>query len=272
MRRRLLASVALFCACAEAFPQTGSSDSEGPALLAKTRALYDAPFTRNLFSIDCAVQFDWKKHVLEAVGSVPLAIAPAVEQLQTVQHRVTADRASGAVVSSVSTTPSQTALPQVAEWEAVFDKIVAGGLNAWMPFGTNVILPTGTTKYAFQHVDTGYKLTLNGEGVDATLLLGSDLRMTSGVSQLPQPMRFSTNFIDGPDGYLLGSVKTASTSDASAAGEATFTYTWQTVQGFQLPSMIIVTPSNPESWRYNLTDCKVATGAVVNVTPPPKAR
>jgi hypothetical protein len=270
MRRRL-ASVALFCACVQALSQTHSSDPPDQALLARTRALYDAPFTRNLFSFDCAVQFDWKKHVVDAVGSVPAALAPTVEQLQTVQHRVSVEQVSGAVVSAVSITSNQTALP-AAGLENVFDKVVAGGLNAWLPFGTNVILPVGATKYAFQRIDGGFRLTLSGPGVDATLLLNPDLRMTSGVSQLPQPMRFSTNFIGGPDGFLLASVKTGSTSDASAAGDATFSYTWQTVQGFQLPLLVTVTPSNPESWRYALNDCHVSTKTVLNVAPPPKAQ
>jgi len=268
---RLPASAALFSACAFALCQNLSSDSLDQALLAKTRSLYDAPFTRNLLSFDCAVQFDWKKHVAAAIGSVPPALAPAINQLQAVQHRVTVDRASGAVVSAVST-PDQATLPQTSRLENIFDKMVAGGLNAWMPFSTNVILPMGTTKYSFQHVDAGYKVILKGDGVDADLLLTPELRMTSGVSELPQPMRFSTSFIDGPHGYLLSAVKTGSTTDTSAAGDATFTYTWQTVQEFQLPSTVTITPSNPESWRYTLIDCKVTTGITVNVGSPPKAK
>jgi hypothetical protein len=120
----------------------------------------------------------------------------------------------------------------------------------------------------FKKIDTGYKLVMNGPGVAATLLLRDDMRLTSAVSQLPQPMRFSTDFTDGPDGFLLDSIKTGSTTDATSAGEARFTFTYQTVQGFQLPSLVAVDPTTKETWHYALTDCKVMKGVVLEVRPP----
>jgi hypothetical protein len=48
--------------------QAGASDKD---LLIKARGLYDAPFTGNLVSFDCEVQFDWKKHISDLLGTVP---------------------------------------------------------------------------------------------------------------------------------------------------------------------------------------------------------
>ena len=58
--RKLSLSIILSCACLSVLAQSQQSD-EAP--LSKTRALYDAPFTRGMVSFDCAVQFDWKKPV-----------------------------------------------------------------------------------------------------------------------------------------------------------------------------------------------------------------
>lgn len=247
-----------------AAPPGSQTSSLDEALLAKTRALYDAPFTRDLVSFDCAVQFDWKKHFVDVLGTLPQAAAPTSERLQKIQHRVFVDR-SGAVVSSIPKAPDLTGVPHAAELEQVFNAMVSSGLNAWLPFSTNVILPVAPTKFSFQQSDLGYKLVMNGPGVSAILLLAQDLRVTSLVSQSPQPMRATTEFKSGPDGFLLGSVQTGTTTDPSASGDAKFAYTYQTVQGFQLPSLVTVSPSTTEAWHYDLTDCTVMRGVNIQV-------
>jgi len=263
--RRLFLSIVLFCFCVGALSQATASDD---ALLAKARALYDAPFTRGLVSFDCAVQFDWKKHIIDLLGTVPPTAVPTAERLQTIQHRVFVDR-SGAVVSAIPKTPDLAGIEHAAELEQTLNAMVVGGLNAWLPFSTNVILPMTPTKFSFQKNDTGYNLTMNGPGVAATLLLKDDLRVTSGVAELPQPLRFNTEFISGTNGYLLESLETASMTDAGSGGEASFAYTYQAVQGFLLPSQLTVTQlSTSEAWRYALSDCRVVKGFVVNVGPP----
>jgi len=263
MYRRVFSFV-MCCLCAPAVSQTVASDE---ALLAKTRGLYDAPFTRDLVSFDCAVQFDWKKHFVDFLGTMPPAAAPIAERLQTIQHRVFVDR-TGAVVSAIPKATDLNGVAHAAELEKSFDAMVSGGISAWLPFGTNIILPIAPTKYSFEKLDSGYKLVMNGPGVAATLLLKEDMRLTSVVSQLPQPMRFTTEFTPGPEGFLLGSVKTGSTNDTSVTLEATFTFAYQTVQGFQLPSLVTVTPATKEAWHYGLTDCKAVKGAAIKVGPP----
>jgi hypothetical protein len=262
--RRLILAILLSSFCAPAVSQSVTSDE---ALLIKTRALYDAPFTRDLVSFDCMVQFDWKKHFIDLLGTVPPAAVPTVERLQAVQHRIFVDR-SGAVVSAIPKAPDLAGAAHATELEQIFNAMTSSGLNAWLPFSTNVILPVGPTKSVFEKVDAGYKLLMNGPGVTATLLLKEDLRITSVVSELPQPMRASTEFTTGPNGFLLSSVRTGPTTDPAMNNEATFAFTYQTVGGFQLPSMVTVTPATTEAWHYALTDCKAMRGVVIEVGPP----
>jgi hypothetical protein len=257
---------ALYWLTIPAFSQSAAADE---ALLAKTRALYDAPFTRDLVSFDCAVQFDWKQHFVDLLGTVPPVVVPTIDRLQAVQHRVFVDR-SGAVVSAIPKAPDLSGTIHGLELEQALNAIAASGLNAWMPSSTNVILPVGPTKFNFEQIDTGYRLTLYGSGVAATLLLASDMRLTSGVSQLPQTIRFTTEFSTGPNGFLLSSVKTGDTTDGAASKDATFTFTYQPVQGFQLPAMVTITPAVPETWHYALTDCKARTGVTIKVGLPKK--
>jgi len=225
--RRLAFSIILCLFSVPVIPQSAESDA---ALLAKTRALYDAPFTRNLVSFDCAVQFDWKKHLVDTLGVIPANALATTEHLQSIQHRVFVDRSS-ATVSAIPKAPDFAGDQPAAQLEQAFSAIVSQGLDAWLPFSTNVILPIGSTKFDFKKLDTGYKLTMNGSGVDATLLLDAELRLTSGVVQLPQDLRFTTEFTNGPDGYLLQSVRTGSTAGPGTGGEVAFAYRYQTIPG-----------------------------------------
>lgn len=257
---RLSFSIGLVCLFATGFSQTTGSDE---ALLAKTRALYDAPFLQGLVSFDCAVKFDWKQHFLEVLPSIPPNAIPTIDSLQAIEHRVFVIP-SGAVVSSVPKAPDLSGVPKATELEQAYDAMIPGGINAWMPFGRNVILPDEPTHYNFEKIDSGYKLALNGTGVAATLLLAQDLRITSGVSQLPQATRFTTEFVKGPHGFLLTSVKTADTNEPQNQ-VAEFSYVYQDVDGFQIPSRVTVKPSTSEAWNYELTDCKVKKGVVIKV-------
>jgi hypothetical protein len=259
MRIWIIGFVLLNSFSASCFSQTKVSDK---ALLEKTRALYDSPFLQGLVSFDCAVKFDWKQHFLEVLPNIPPAAVPTIDRLGTIQHRVLVDP-SGAVVSSVPKAPDLSGVPKATELEEVYGAMIPGGINAWMPFGMNIILPDGPTQYSFEKMDSGYKVALNGAGVTATLLLAEDLRIASGVSLLPQSTRFTTEFIAGPHGFLLSSLKTADTNGSNAVAE--FFYTYQEVDGFQIPSKVTVKPSTSEAWKYELADCKVMKGVVIKV-------
>jgi hypothetical protein len=259
--RRLSLFLVFCCSCVCAIPQSTASNE---ALLNKTRALYDAPFTRNLVSFDCAVEFDWRKHITEVVGTVPPALTPALERFQAIEHRVFVDR-SGATVSAIPKPPDLSDLGQVAQLEKTFTSIVKAGIDTWIPFSTNVILPVPPTKFGFQETHPGYKLVMTGTGVEATLYLTDDLHLAGGESQAPQPLLFTTEFVNGPSGYLLKSTTTGPPN--SPKNEAHFTYTYQAVDGFQIPSLLTVAGATPEIWRYSLTGCKVMQGVTVKVSP-----
>jgi hypothetical protein len=110
--RRLLLIATTQILCIPALGQTGTADE---ALLVKTRALYDAPFSRGLVSFDCAVEFDWRKHFLDFLGTMPPAAIPIADRLQAIGHRVFVDR-NGAIASAIPTTPDLKALTTLPTW------------------------------------------------------------------------------------------------------------------------------------------------------------
>jgi hypothetical protein len=237
-------------------------------MLSKARGLYDAPFTRQLVSFDCSVQFDWKKHFINTVGTVPAAAIPTVNRLQLLPHRVFVDR-SGAVVSEIPKATDLSGTLHAADLEAAFQAMVSSGLNAWLPFATNVILPMKPTTFMFQQLDTGFKVVMKGANVSATLDLLPDMRISTVTSELPQPQHFETDFSTGPSGYLLQSVKTGSGADSHVSWDAVFAYRYQNIRGFQIPVGVAVTQmATGEKWEYSLEDCKAVTGTVIKVQAP----
>src|SRR5450631_2078393 len=127
-------------------PVMSQSTDSNHAMLSKTRGLYDAPFTRQLVSFDCSVQFDWKGHFINTLGTVPPAALPMVNRLQSLPHRVFVDR-SGAVVSEIPRATDLSGTPHASDLEAALQAMVSAGLNAWLPFATNVILPVKPTTF-----------------------------------------------------------------------------------------------------------------------------
>jgi hypothetical protein len=176
------------------------------------------------------------------------------------QHRVFVNRTE-AVVSSTPKEMDLTGVLHGAELEEDFEAMLSNGLNAWIPFGANIILPVGPTKFSFQKTGPGYRIAMSGPNLAATLRLGADMHIASGAIQLPHPMRFTSEFKAGPNGLLVSTFKTAATTETGIDREAGFAYSYQTVQGFQLPTHVTVTqPSTTEGWHYTLTDCKVLRG------------
>lgn len=89
MRYLSSAFVILSCLCVSAVPQSPGADDQ---LMAKARAAYDAPFTRNLAAFDCSVQFEWKQHFTEMFGNLPPAAEPIAEK--TSDHYPQSERGS----------------------------------------------------------------------------------------------------------------------------------------------------------------------------------
>lgn len=260
---RSLVCIAAFMAICTSVASQTPSDAK---LLEKTRAMYDAPFRRELIGFDCDIDFDWNAHFVDLLGTVPPAAAPLIGRLKTIHYKIAVDR-NQATVSSMPAVPDLKSTEHATELEQGLRAVLTSGLNAWVPTATNVLLPVGPTTYNYEKLANGYKLSMKGPGVDGTLLLSADFRITSGVTNAPQPLRFTTEFIDGPHGYLLSHLQTSNTADVSTPLDASFRYTYQDVQGFRLPLEIEIVPAGPEKWRYTLSGCKLTTGVQIQNLP-----
>jgi hypothetical protein len=227
--------------------------------LSDVRARYDAPFSRNLQSFDCAVEFSWKDHFKETTRVGDEGTDEELETIfQPIQNRITVT-ADKVTVSSGSTDDAISKLPHGGMAEFLLEHAVQRGLYTWLPASTNQLLPDPATPVHFEPTASGYNLTFKLQNFNIEMLLTSDMRLQNMALKAPQPEHIETEFIPGPQGFLLTSWNMG--EDGFAPGSRlVFTYSYQTVDGVQLPEHVVVNrESHHEIWRFKLTGCTVKT-------------
>jgi len=245
-------------------PKIAKSPSDAEVLLAKTKALYDTPFRSGLVSFSCAIDFDFAEHLKSNFGDTARTDSPIAQLLEPIKYRVFVDP-SGATISAQPKLPDFSQLPIAAQLEESNRSLMQMGLSNWVPYAYGEVLPISPTNYQFEKTATGYNLSMDGRGITGKLILDRDLHLLSGTIDTSQHIEITTRFVSAPNGLILAE----SSTNTNHAGVARFTYTYQVVDGFQLPWHIgLTSEQNKMTLNYTLTNCKTQHGIVVHVVPP----
>ena len=174
---------------------------------------------------------------------------------------------SGATLTAQPKLPDFSQLPIAAQLEVSNRSLMQTGLSNWMPYAYGEVLPIAPTNYQFEKTSTGYNVSMDGRGITGKLMLDHILRILSGIIDTSQHIEITTTFVDAPNGRVLA----ASSTNTDHAGVARFTYTYQVIDGFQLPQHVeVASEQNKMRLNYTLTDCRTQHGIVVHVAPPTK--
>jgi hypothetical protein len=248
----------VFCFCAMLCHAQATKTDQ--ALLSHAREKYDAPFNRNLQSFDCAVDFSWKEHFTETTRVGDEGTDEELEKIfQPIRNRVTVTRQS-VIVSPGMTDDAVDKLPHGGMAEGLLEHAVQKSLYNWLPASTNVLLPNPATPVSFEQSPSGYKLVFKMRTSDVEMVFGPDMRLQSATLKAPQSGHFETSFAFGPQGFLLISWTMGEHGNSEPGHRLTFTYTYQTVDGVELPEHVaVIRESHHEVWRYRLSNCIVKT-------------
>lgn len=255
---RLIVAILFFASCPLAvLAQTTEADQ---TLLAKVRASYDTPFDRNLNSFDCAVDFNWKQHWTDTYRVGDEGTDEEIETFtQPIRNRVTVTR-DDAVVSSGMTEEQEHKLPHGGMAEGLLKHAVRFSLRTWLVASNNALLPPADTPVHFESSASGYKMGLQIKTFDVVMMLARDMSLQSMGVKGSDADRQEFEFHPGPQGFLLGSWTMGENGTFKPGNRLIFTYTYQIVDGFQIPAhMVVNRESHHEVWRYTLSDCKVTT-------------
>ena len=95
---------------------------------------------------------------------------------------------------------------------------------------------------------------------DIEMVLGPDMRLESAALKAPQSNHFETAFVPGQQGFVLSSWTMGEDGQFERGHRLIFSYTYQTVNGMQLPEQVeVFRESHHEVWRYKLSGCTVKT-------------
>jgi hypothetical protein len=228
------------------------------ATLDEVRDKYDAPFNRNLQSFDCAVDFDWKQHWADTYRVGDEGTDKEIETfIQPIHNRVTVTR-EDAIVSSGMTEEQEHKLPRGGMAEGLLQHAVRFSLRTWLVASNNALLPVKGTPVHFESSTSGYKIEYKIKTFDVAMMLTPAMGLQSMGVKGSDADRQEFEFHPGPQGFLLGSWTMGEDGNFKQGNRLIFTYTYQTVDGFQIPAhMVVNRESHHEVWRYGLSDCIV---------------
>jgi hypothetical protein len=229
--------------------------------LSQVREKYDAPFTRNLQSFDCAVEFSWKQHFTETTRVGDEGTDEELEKFfQPIRNRVTVTE-QNVTVSSELTDDAIEKLPHGGMAEFLLEHAVQKSLSNWLGASNNAILPGSDTPVSFKQSKSGYKLTYKVQTSEIEMDLAPDMRLQRAGLKTSPSDHYETSFAPGPQGFLLASWTMGEDGNWDRGHRLIFSYTYQTVDGVQLPEQVaVVRESHHEVWRYRLSGCSVKTG------------
>jgi hypothetical protein len=235
--------------------QTTVSDSN---VLKQTRAKYDAPFDRNLQSFSCAIEFNWKQHFNEVVSLGDEGTDEEIAKfVQPIRNRVTVTR-QNTVVSSGMTEEEEHKLPHGGMAEGLIQHAVQFSLNSWLGASNNALLPPESTPVHIEPTSAGYKLDFKVHAFDVEMMFARDMSLISEAEKGSASDRRETDFRPGPQGFLMTAYRLGESGDFRQGNRILLTYTYQNVDGFQLPEQVSITrESHREAWHYKLTGCTV---------------
>jgi hypothetical protein len=255
---RFLRSVLAFSLCAPLCHAQAATDDA--TLLKQARAKYDAPFDRDLKSFNCAVDFNWKRHWQETYRVGDEGTDEEIEKsVQPIRNRVTVTR-EDAIVSSGMTEEQEKQLPHGGMAEGLLEHAVRFSLRTWLVASNDALLPSTGTPAHFDSSASGYQLGLKMQNFDVAMMLTRDMSLQSMGVKGSDSDRQEFEFHPGPQGFLLASWTMGEDGDFKPGNRLIFTYTYQSVGGFQIPDQVAVNrESHHEVWHYKLTDCTVKT-------------
>jgi len=269
----LILSATAIAGVAARAQQPGKIDQR--ALLLQTRAAYYQPLDRGVQGFTCTVYFDWSDVLERASGRKIPSREPTLVALKNATVTVTDDIVKGVTVKADYPNGLASVSAPVASRENILKNLVTASLEGWNPFLSDRIFPMEGTKYHFEAMPTGYRLTLDGGTFFSILDLDPKLQVTHGENHLNgTTTEFTPTFDPSSHGWLITSLKTVTTQSAagsvaedkagsSLAGptidgdRASFTFSYQFVGEMLVPKRVTVRYGDGIETPYDLRDCSL---------------
>ena len=226
------------------------------------RHLYYTPVDKGLQGFQCDVVFDWKQFI-EKANSAPVSeMDQRLLYLQGIKLSVHDDlNGTGALDWVAPTTAPDASEASISQIRTGLQALWSGFFQSWNGFYTGDLVSLTENNTTVERTPAGYHVFTRQGAKLAEQQYSNDFTLQSMHVATPEidsmllPVFESTR-----QGRLvtgLNSVVKRPPADAGTSVNTTVTYA--EVNGFQLPSTVLITVSGATDFRFTLANCTVRT-------------
>ncbi len=257
LRRVLLPSLLIVCAQFHA----GAQHPVAPAVAFRAaRALYYTPVDKGLQGFQCNVGFDWKQFMEKANNATISDRDPRLLYLQSVKLTVTDDlNGAGSLTWDAPNAAPDGSDSSVAKIRSGLQSIWSGFFQSWNGFYTGAMVSVTDNNTTVERTADGFHLSAKQGGGLAEELFSKDLTLLSIHVVTPQMETTMTPlFQQTPQGRQVTALNSTVKQPPSApAIKVDMTVHYAPVNGFQLPSELLIDIAGQASFDFHLNGCTV---------------
>lgn len=240
-------------------PARAQGTRSAAAAFREARNLYYTPADQGLLGFQCDVTFDWKQFIEKATSAPVQDTDERLRYLQSIKLSVSDDlNGTGSLDWVAPTTAPDASEASVTQIRTGLQALWSGFFQSWNGFFSGDLFSlqgnTGVERTTGgYHVFTRQNRGTAEEQYSADFLLGSLHVATPEIDSVLTP-----HFERTPQGRLITGMNSVVRRPPSAPGTSVNTTArYAPVEGFQLPSELVISVAGTTSFHFRLSQCTV---------------
>ena len=230
------------------------------AAFREARALYYTPVDRGLKGFDCDVSFDWKSFIEKATHAPVEASDERLTYLNGIRLTVSDDlNSTGELHWTAPTTPPDASESSINQIRTGMQQMWAGFFQSWNGFYTGDLVSVADNNTTVERTPTGYHVFTKAQGKVAEETYTGDFTLqTLHVSTPDMDSTLTPTFEKTPQGRLVTSMDSLVKQPPATPGTSVdMTVHYAPVNGFQLPSELVIDVAKTATFDFHLSGCTV---------------
>lgn len=237
--------------------QTGISPA---AAFRAARLLYDTPGERGLQGFQCEVAFNWKQFLEKAISGPVEENNERLAYLRTIKLSVSDDlNGAGGLAWTAPTTAPDADEANITQLRSSLQALWSAFFQSWNGFATGGLVSVADNKTTVERTPDGYHVFSAEGGKVAEETFRGDFTLQSlhvSTPQLDSVLRPS--FEMTPHGRLVTGWGSVVKQPPAAPGITINTAIhYAAVNGFQLPSQVVIDVADTAAFDFALSNCTV---------------
>ena len=242
------------------------------------RAAYYNATDKGLASFACDVNPDWSLILADQKVTDPVKLQKTLDALKDIRFHVNVGpKGATQFTHSITNTADIRMNDAYTKIYSGMGQMVQGFFQTWTQLVFAPPLPDPALDYELIQDPQGYHIRYTEGGSKVTTIIANDYSLSSLLVKNDQvSATLNPSFEHLPSGLLLSSFKTNFESVQYGVGDLDATFTYQEVDGFELPKILNVAGSLGGSAPYHMkvefVGCKVEKAKSPSEPPPPPAQ